>query len=82
MYSFVAYEALSSKVDAQNVELEKLWAEVIKLHSLKEAKCKELFERLALTERWRKCIGEHLNTVGQKPDQAADQTLRLMQLGG
>ena len=42
--------ALSSKVSAQNVELERLRVELTQLPGLKEklAKCKELSERLAM----------------------------------
>ena len=49
------YDTLSSKVEAQNVELEELWAEVTELSGLKEkmAKCKELSEHLALAEKLR-----------------------------
>lgn len=50
----VENDALSLMVSAQNVEQEKLRAELTELPRLKEklAKCKELSERLALTEKW------------------------------
>lgn len=49
----VENDALSLMVSAQNVEQEKLRAELTELPRLKEklAKCKELSERLALTEK-------------------------------
>ena len=71
----VEYVALATKVEAQNAELEKLRADVGELLGLKEklAKCKELFKRLALADKWRSRISEHLDTT----DQAADQALNL-----
>ena len=73
------YEALSSKVEAQNVQLEKLKQEVTELPGLREklAKCKKLSERLALAEIWRTRTEEHLDTTGPKMDHAADQALML-----
>ena len=69
-----AFDALSSKVEAQNAKLEKLRSNVTELPDLKEklVKCKELSERLALAERWRTHIGERLDAAGQKLDQTAD----------
>ena len=62
--------ALSSKVSAQNANLEKLRAEVVDLPSLKKklAKCKKLSERLAMAEKWSGCIKEHLDLASQTLD--------------
>lgn len=73
--------ALSSKGLAQNIELEKLRAEVTDLLGLKEklAKCKDLSEHLAMADIWRGRIKEYLDLAGQTLDQAADQSLKICQ---
>lgn len=56
-------DALSSKVSAQNVELEKLRAELTELLGLKEnlAKCKQLSKNLAMAKKCRGHIKENLD---------------------
>ena len=57
---------ISLKVSSPNAELEKLRVEVVDLPDLNEklAKCKDLSELLAMVEKWRGRIKEHLNLAG------------------
>lgn len=58
----VENDNLSSNVAAKYAELERLQAELTDLPGLKEklAKCKELFEHLALADKWRVVSGRAL----------------------